>query len=204
VDDAEEFAEVRRAMELLSFTKQEMDDIFSICAGVLHCGNIAFVQTGDRASKVGAPKALEDAAHLLQVKKDALEQVCVTRRMQVPGQAPITVGLGAEEAKAARDALSKFIYEKLFDVSARPSDGAIRADGYLCAKQPACGWTNDAFLLLSFALLFSFSGSSSASISPSETVVPRHRRGARLAFLVSSAVTMARCPVADAVAVVMT
>jgi myosin heavy subunit len=156
VDDAEEFAEVRRAMELLSFTKQEMDDIFSICAGVLHCGNIAFVQTGDRASKVGAPKALEDAAHLLQVKKDALEQVCVTRRMQVPGQAPITVGLGAEEAKAARDALSKFIYEKLFDVRARPSDGAARADGYLACETAGLRGELTCFLapVISFVVLF--------------------------------------------------
>ena len=113
VDDAEEFGEVRRAMELLSFTKVEMDDIFSICAGVLHLGNITFGTTGDRASKVSAPKALDDAAHLLQVKKETLEQVCVTRRMQVQGQQPITIGLGAEEARAARDALSKFIYEKV-------------------------------------------------------------------------------------------
>lgn len=115
VDDAEEFAEVRRAMELLSFTKQEMEDIFSICAGVLHMGNIAFTSTGDRASKVSSPKALEDAAALLQVNKATLEQVCVTRKMQVTGQAPITIGLGAEEAKAARDALSKFMFELLFD-----------------------------------------------------------------------------------------
>lgn len=111
VDDSEEFGEVRRAMELLSFSKQEMADIFEICAGVLHMGNIAFQSSGDRASKVSSAKSLEDTAHLLQVKKDALEQVCVTRKMQVTGQAPITIGLGAEEARAARDALSKFIYE---------------------------------------------------------------------------------------------
>ena len=111
VDDSEEFGEVRRAMELLNFTKQEMADIFEICAGVLHMGNIAFQSSGDRASKVSSAKSLEDTAALLQVKKDALEQVCVTRKMQVMGQAPITIGLGAEEAKAARDALSKFIYE---------------------------------------------------------------------------------------------
>lgn len=100
-------------MELLNFTKSEMDDIFSLCAAVLHMGNINFASTGDRASKVSAPKALEDAAHLLQVKKETLEQVCVTRKMQVTGQQPITIGLGADEAKAARDALSKFIYEKV-------------------------------------------------------------------------------------------
>jgi myosin heavy subunit len=115
VDDVEEFAEVRRAMEALSFTKTEMEDIFSICAGVLHLGNLTFQQTGDRASKIQASSALDNAASLLQVAKDKLEQVCVTRRMQVTGQQPITIGLGAEEAKAARDALSKFLYEKLFD-----------------------------------------------------------------------------------------
>lgn len=72
---------------------------------------------GDRASKVSAPKALDDAAALLHVAKDKLEICCTTRKMQVTGQAPITIGLGAEEAKAARDALAKFIYESLFLVS---------------------------------------------------------------------------------------
>jgi len=115
VDDADEFSEVQRAMKSLDFTNAEMDDIFCICAAVLHLGNVTFTSTGDRASKVSSPKALEDAAALLQVKREQLEQVCVTRKMQVAGQAPISIGLGADQAKAARDALSKFIYEKLFE-----------------------------------------------------------------------------------------
>ena len=102
-------------------------------------GNITFQSTGDRASKISSPKALEDAAHLLQVKKETLEQACVTRRMQVTGQAPITIGLGAEEARAARDALAKEIYSRLFDWLVERINKAIGSGGNQASKGRSIG-----------------------------------------------------------------
>jgi myosin heavy subunit len=58
---------------------------------------------------------LNEAAALLNVPAAELEKVFVTRILQVKDQAPITVGLSSNEAKAARDAVSKFMYDKLFD-----------------------------------------------------------------------------------------
>jgi myosin heavy subunit len=115
VDDTEEFNEVAKALAQLSFSQQEIDSLFQLTAGVLQVGNITFQSTGDRKSAVKDKTALADAAALLQVNAQQLEQVCVTRRMVISGQEPITVGLSDQEAKAARDALAKFIYEKQFD-----------------------------------------------------------------------------------------
>ena len=115
VDDREEFAEVKSAMESLGFEAAEIDQLWTICAGVLTIGNITFQSTGDRKCSIKDKVALADAAFLLQVNPARMEEVLTTRRMVVPGQAPITVGLSDADAKAARDALAKFIYEKMFD-----------------------------------------------------------------------------------------
>ena len=115
VDDKEDFAEVRSAMESLGFEAAEIDQMWTICAGVLTIGNITFQSTGDRKCTIKDKAALADAAFLLQVNPTKMEEVLTTRKMVVPGQAPITVGLSDQEAKAARDALAKFIYEKQFD-----------------------------------------------------------------------------------------
>ena len=115
VDDREEFEEVRKAMGSLGFEDAEIDQLWTICAGVLTIGNITFQSTGDRKCSIKDKAALSDAAFLLQVNQGKMEEVLTTRKMVVPGQQPITVGLSDQEAKAARDALAKFIYEKQFD-----------------------------------------------------------------------------------------
>ena len=115
VNDSEEYEEVRKAMEALGFEQNEIDQLITICAGVLNIGNITFTATGDRKCTVKDKAPLNDAAFLLQVNPTAMEQVLITRHLVVPGQAPVTVGLSDTEAKTARDALAKFIYEKQFD-----------------------------------------------------------------------------------------
>jgi len=49
------------------------------------------------------------------VTPNDLTAAITTKILVIAGQAPITVTLGAQEAANARDALSKFVYEKLFD-----------------------------------------------------------------------------------------
>ena len=115
VDDAEEFQTVLAAMQQLNFAQPEIDSIFTLCSGVLHLGNLSFVATGDRKCTLQNKNVLGEVSAMLQVSPQQLEQVTTTRKMVVSGQAPITIGLGDSEARAARDALAKFIYEKLFD-----------------------------------------------------------------------------------------
>lgn len=114
-DDEADFGVVLSAMQQLNFSNTEIDCILTICAAILHLGNIAFVSSGDRKCTIQNKSVLNDVSQLIQVSPQMLEQVTTTRRMVVQGQAPIMIGLSDVEARAARDALSKFIYEKLFD-----------------------------------------------------------------------------------------
>eukprot|EP00466_Bigelowiella_natans_P001656 jgi/Bigna1/41654/e_gw1.55.12.1 len=115
MDDVEEWRTLMKSFETLEFTKKEQNDVLRITAGVLHMGNIAFKSTGDRKCGVKQRSNLSPAAKLFEVDERQLEKVVTTRMLRLRGQDPIEVGLSVEEATAARDALSKFIYEHMFD-----------------------------------------------------------------------------------------
>jgi myosin heavy subunit len=115
VDDQQDFQEVMDAMTSLTFTADERKTIFKVVAAVLHLGQIAFKEVGDRKCAVSSDATLADAAQMLQVDKNELLAAVTTRKFESKGAAPITIPLGKMEAEAARDALAKFIYEKQFD-----------------------------------------------------------------------------------------
>lgn len=117
VDDAREHADVDKSMRELGWSAQEINDVYAILAGLLHLGNVHFDATGDRSCAVslGSAAALANACSLLQLSASAFEKAVTSRVLRVSGQADIDVPLGVEEACAARDALAKFIYERMFD-----------------------------------------------------------------------------------------
>lgn len=58
---------------------------------------------------------LSVAAKLFQVADSALLGSITTKTMRMRGQDDITITLSSQEAANSRDALGKFVYEKLFD-----------------------------------------------------------------------------------------
>jgi len=107
--------ELLPSMRELNFGEDEINSIFRVVSGVLALGNISFKNVGDRKCKVTDIKSCTDAASLLEVNKDELNECVTKKQLKIIGQAPIVVSLSAEQAKYARDALAKFVYEKLFD-----------------------------------------------------------------------------------------
>lgn len=45
-DDAVEFANIRSAMKVLTYTDDEIQDLFRVLAAVLHLGNVEYRGTG--------------------------------------------------------------------------------------------------------------------------------------------------------------
>ena len=116
VDDASDFREVDEAMDGLNFTTQEKHNIFSIVAWILHVGNLRFEPSGDKKCSIeNKAECLKQAAALMEVDEEALVRAITNRVMVVRGQAPMDISLSVQEAQAARDALSKFVFARLFD-----------------------------------------------------------------------------------------
>ena len=115
VNDVAEYEDVLNAMRELGWAQSEIDDVYRTLAGVLHLGNMQFTATGDRKCEMANKDALDATTTLLKLDPAGFAKAVTTRVMRVTGQQDIDVFLSKEEAEAARDALAKFIYEKLFD-----------------------------------------------------------------------------------------
>jgi hypothetical protein len=118
VDDAQEFTEMREAMERLNFSSDEITNVFRLVAAVLYLGNLEFGQgTGRNVDSAGVANAdmLQWAAHLLEVSTEQLEKAVTFKVMEIRGQQATHIPLNPQQAKDATHALAKQIYSKLFD-----------------------------------------------------------------------------------------
>uniref|UniRef100_A0A1I8AD67 Unconventional myosin-VI n=1 Tax=Steinernema glaseri TaxID=37863 RepID=A0A1I8AD67_9BILA len=124
VDDFADFQRLSKALEDLGIPRSQVDSIFDTIAALLHLGNVRFVENTEdsRGGCVLDPAATESssvAAQLLGLDDYELRHGLVSRMMQptkggVKGTM-IMVPLKVHEANAARDALAKAIYSRLFD-----------------------------------------------------------------------------------------
>jgi myosin-1 len=99
------------------FDQADQFSIFKIIAGILHLGNISFVESGSWAI-TEHDKFLEYPSHLLGISKESLRTKLVSRTIETKSgnqQERIEVNLNVEQAEYTRDALAKGIYSRLFD-----------------------------------------------------------------------------------------
>ncbi|GMR53525.1 hypothetical protein PMAYCL1PPCAC_23720, partial [Pristionchus mayeri] len=124
LNDVKQFNGVVKALESIGLKLEAIGEIVSVLAGILHLGNIRFVE--DTSDTKGGCKVepctemhLCHAAFLLGVEPNELRSSLVCRVMQptkggVKGTL-IRVALKAGEAVVGRDGLAKAIYSRLFD-----------------------------------------------------------------------------------------
>ncbi|MCD7467399.1 hypothetical protein HAX54_004819 [Datura stramonium] len=118
VNDAHDYLEIRRAMDIVGISEKEQEAIFSVVASLLHLGNIEFAK-GDEidSSVVKDDKSrfhLQTTAELLMCDVTALEDALLRRVMVTPEEV-IKRSLDPEAAAVSRDGLAKTIYSRLFD-----------------------------------------------------------------------------------------
>ncbi|PIO76687.1 myosin head [Teladorsagia circumcincta] len=124
VDDAADFSHLVDALGRAGLTSNEIGDIWSTVAGVLHLGNVEFDENPNDnrgGCKVAAEseEALMIASKLLGLEVAEMKMGLVSRIMQATKDGVkdtlIRVPLKPHEAAAGRDALAKAFYSKLFD-----------------------------------------------------------------------------------------
>lgn len=128
IDDLECYQQTERALTNFGLNEEQKRVIYRIVAAVLHLGNISFeddpddnrggcrLATGDAGL---AEQSLEITSQLMGLEADLLRQSLVSRIMSTARGGHkgtvYMVQLSAQQAQAARDALAKAIYSRLFD-----------------------------------------------------------------------------------------
>ncbi|KAF3776160.1 Myosin-11, partial [Nymphaea thermarum] len=118
VNDAHEYRDTRRAMDIVGISDQEQESIFRVVAAILHLGNINFAKGKEIDSSVlkddQSKFHLQMTSKLLMCDPQSLEDALCKRVMVTPEEV-ITRSLDPEAAMLSRDALAKTIYSRLFD-----------------------------------------------------------------------------------------
>uniref|UniRef100_A0A2N9HFS8 Myosin motor domain-containing protein n=1 Tax=Fagus sylvatica TaxID=28930 RepID=A0A2N9HFS8_FAGSY len=118
IDDAHEYLETRRAMDIVGISEEEQVAIFKVVAAILHLGNVEFAKGKEIDSSVIKDEQsrfhLDMTAELLECDAKSLEDALIKRVMVTPEEV-ITRTLDPVAALGSRDALAKTIYSRLFD-----------------------------------------------------------------------------------------
>jgi myosin protein heavy chain len=120
IDDVKEYGDTLKAMEVLGFTNDEQELVFSLVAAILHLGNVQF-SGDDVSSKIDNGEIITDRVSLLlgvegRALIDALLHPHIVAGAAKAGQKAerIKRDLSKPKAESSRDALVKALYGRAF------------------------------------------------------------------------------------------
>nr|CDS31362.1 myosin va [Hymenolepis microstoma] len=120
-DDLVGFETTMKAMLNLGFNKEEIVNVLTLLAAILHLGNVTFTETAQDGSQIdaGSEKSLSYTLRALSCENDAEIERDITstlchRIIRAP-EGDMKKSLNVQEAVYARDSLAKLIYQQLFN-----------------------------------------------------------------------------------------
>ncbi|KAJ3205417.1 Unconventional myosin-Ie [Entophlyctis luteolus] len=148
INDVEEYAAMKKGMQICNIVGHEQSSIFQLLAGILHLGNISFIEEGNDAKVANADSELLDKCH--GVDKDMLNAKLTSRIVTTGGfggkrSSTYNVTMNVEQATNTRDALAKAIYSRMFDWIVQGVNNALASLSRGIGAQSLCIGVLDIF-----------------------------------------------------------
>ncbi|KXS98563.1 hypothetical protein AC578_4329 [Pseudocercospora eumusae] len=133
IDDVADFKDTINAMTIIGMTKAEQDNLFRMLAAILWIGNISFREDKDGNAEVADQSVIDFVAYLLEVDNAHVNRAMTIRIIETQRgmrrgsvyDSPMNIA----QATSVRDALSKAIYNNMFDWIVQRVNQSLRARG---------------------------------------------------------------------------
>ncbi|KAM0737530.1 Myosin-IIIa [Formica fusca] len=115
----DKFQQLKMGFKVLGFQDSEVDTVYRVLAAILHLGDIEFAEVAsqdntDNKSRVIDNIPLHRVSKLLGIEQNDLLEALTSNSVMTRGET-ITRNNTVAEARAARDAMAKGLYGRLFD-----------------------------------------------------------------------------------------
>ncbi|CAJ0597979.1 unnamed protein product [Cylicocyclus nassatus] len=115
IDDVRDFREVQTSFRTTGFSDAEIDQLWSVVAGIIHLGDVAFVdsQSYQAGCHVANQNVLQNAAKCLSVTPQELHNA-LTSQVIAARSDVVAKSHDTNAALYTRDSLAKAVYDRLF------------------------------------------------------------------------------------------
>nr|CAB3264155.1 unconventional myosin-Ic-like [Phallusia mammillata] len=124
INDRKDFIAVQKALKVLEFSEQQIDNLFEIVASVLHLGNVNFSANDEGNAVVQNDHVVQKVSILLGCDLDQLLQALTHRTIEA-NKEKMQSPLAVDQAVYARDALAKAVYGRMFNWLVESLNGSL-------------------------------------------------------------------------------
>ncbi|KAJ3502138.1 hypothetical protein NLJ89_g9019 [Agrocybe chaxingu] len=119
IDDTKDYRDTINAMNIIGLSGEEQNEILKMLAVILWLGNVQFEEQDDGNSAISDTGVTDFVAYLMEVDSAQVQKALTTRVMETTRGGRrgsiYDVPLNPAQASSGRDALSKAIYNNLFE-----------------------------------------------------------------------------------------
>ncbi|TDL28109.1 hypothetical protein BD410DRAFT_739578 [Rickenella mellea] len=119
IDDTKDFADTIHAMQVIGLSAHEQSEIFRMLAIILWLGNVQFVEKDDGNAEIADTGVTDFVAYLMEVDSALVQKVLTSKVVETQRGGRrgsiYDVPLNPAQAGSGRDALTKAIYNNLFE-----------------------------------------------------------------------------------------